>query len=136
MNVMRRRFFVEQEIITQLNEMAFDRKDAIERCNSLGTNFINHFIEVFAKGKNDKDFQHHCQEMQAWYDNVSSIVLKHTKKLITTKNLIDWFFTKGSLPKYIFSNHREVTAYNKLIALLTNNRSMKVIDAMIKIIDK
>ena len=128
---MRKKSAIEQHIENiQLNELAYSRADALERCYDLGQKFIEHFKETFAKGLADVDFQHHCQEMQAWYDSVAFIVLKNTKKLITTENLVDWFFTRGSLPKYLFDTSEEASAYKKLIKKLTDNRKIKVIDAM------
>lgn len=85
------------EIIDEdsLFEMALKRQDAIDRCISLGVEFAKHFNKVMSLGKTDKDFNHHCQEMQSWYDKVRSIKIKNTNKPLSKSQLWDWFFTAG-----------------------------------------
>lgn len=79
-----------------LVEMAMSRAEAIDICMSLGKQFVEHFNKVCKEGKTGKDFQHHCQEMQSWYDKVKNIKLRHTKRFIQPTNLYDWFFTCGA----------------------------------------
>lgn len=122
------------EIVKRLHrvcEMAYERRDAIDRCASLGEKFIEHFHKVYSLGVEDRDFEHHCQEMQSWYDSVKDIVLKSSNRKLSNNQLIDWFFTKGSSTEYLFKDEVEVDEYNEFIVnLLSNRRSGKVADLL------
>ena len=83
-------------IDTPIYCMAMVKADAIELCMNLGKRFIEHFNKIVAEGAGSPSFPHHCDEMQAWYDKVSSIVLKHNNKKIRKDQLWDWFFTIGA----------------------------------------
>lgn len=90
-----------------IKEMAFSQNQAIDKCLELGKKFVDHFNKIMVEGKNSNNFQHHCQEMQAWWDKVRKIKLKSTNDYITNSKLSDWFFTVGQgtediiLPNYI-----------------------------------
>lgn len=83
-------------INTSIFCMAMVKSDAIELCMNLGKKFVEHFNKVVTEGVDSPSFSHHCDEMQAWYDKVSSIVLKHNNKKIRKDQLWDWFFTIGT----------------------------------------
>lgn len=105
----------------QLLEMALNRGEAIDRCCILGEKFIQHFHKLFMEGKSDPNFNHHCSEMQGWWNSVCEIRLKHNNKLLTNTNLIDWFFTVGAAVEDYLKDPDEIEAYNKFyIALLYN----------------
>ena len=76
--------------------MAMVKADAIDLCMNLGKKFVEHFNKVMAEGVDSPSFSHYCDEMQAWYDKVSTIVLKHNNKKIRKDQLWDWFFTVGT----------------------------------------
>lgn len=115
----------------RLHEMAYERSDAIDRCASLGKEFVEHFHKIYQSGIKDKDFNHHCQEMQSWYESVSKIVLKSNKKLISNNQLIDWFFTVGSSVEYLFHDEGEIDLYNKfMIILLAQGESKKIVEIL------
>ena len=80
----------------QLNEMIYSRQDAIDRCASLGLQFIKHFHKAVKEGIESTDFNYHCAAMQSCYDLVKDMELKSNGKQIHSDNLINWFFTVGS----------------------------------------
>lgn len=114
-----------------INEMAYDRSYVIDTCYSLGMQFIKHFEKVYSLGINDKDFKHHCQEMQTWYDTVKNMVLKSNNKRIDNDQLVNWFFTAGSSIEVLFGNDEAGNIYDELIAeLISNKRNNKVVDVL------
>jgi len=111
-----------------LKEMAIERADAIEICLSLGKKFIEHFHKLYAEGKNSPDFNHHCAEMQAWYDKCRILTLKNTKRMISSSNLIDWFFEAGGSidENNGFTSYDEASAYEEFMLALLANRGLTV----------
>lgn len=111
-----------------LKEMAIERADAIEICLSLGKKFIEHFHKLYNEGKNSPDFNHHCAEMQAWYDKCRILTLKNTKRknttrMISSSNLLDWFFEAGGSidESNGFDSYEESSVYEDfMLALLAN----------------
>ncbi len=80
-----------------LLEMAYTRGHAIELCSNLSKKFSEHFLKIMKSGLESPDFNHHCLEMQAWFDKVNSIRLKPNNKKISKTNIIDWFITDGRI---------------------------------------
>lgn len=111
-----------------LKEMAIERADAIEICLSLGKKFIEHFHKLYTEGKNSPDFSHHCAEMQAWYDKCRILTLKNTKRMISSSNLIDWFFEAGGSidENNGFNSYDEASAYEEFMLALLANKDSKV----------
>lgn len=67
----------------------------------------------------DRDFKHHCQELQAWYNKINKIILKQSNKQLSKIQKIDWFFTHGSSLEEIFNNDSEIeTKYEEFIMKL------------------
>lgn len=118
-----------------LHEMAYERSKAIDRCASLGNQFIKHFIKVYAGGINDRDFEHHCHEMQTWYDEVRDIVLKPKSKQISRTQLIDWFFTAGSTIEVKFKEDEVGDMYEELVLRLVSSRD-SVSDIMLELLSE
>lgn len=114
------------ENLQMMNEMAIPRADAIDLCTSLGKNFINHFKEIYIKGKHDVDFKHHCQELQSWYDKINDIVLKQNNKKLSKIQKIDWFFTAGSSLEDIFNNEELENKYEEFILKLLSSSDLIV----------
>ena len=107
----------------KLEEQAQSRVDAINVCYSLGKNFINHFDKIY-KNRDNQSVQHWCSEMQAWYDQVLDIVLKHNKKHLNSLQRKDWFYSFGSsYEEYFNYNEDEIEKYEIFIDELekTNN---------------
>lgn len=119
-----------------LNEMAIPLNVAIDKCQELGTQFIEHFHKLFSEGKDSSSFCHHCKEMQGWLNKCRLIKLKTTNRHLTPANLIDWFFTAtGSIDKDNgFNTYEEIDAYNEFMLALAANRESKVIDVAKQII--
>ena len=104
-----------------LHEMAFDRKEVIDRCFSNGQKFIEHFHKVMKEGKESTDYTHHCVEMQAFWNNVKKLVMKPRSKMIASDDLINWFFTAGSdITNQIEEPYQDI--YEKLILTMLNDR--------------
>lgn len=122
----------EKRIPIVLDEMATDRVNAIERCYSLGKQFIAHFHKVYAEGVDSPDFPHHCIEMNGWLKQVRDIKLKATKKPLTDENIIDWFFTATGLVDEDngFHTDDEIAKYERLIELLCSRHEMIIEEAV------
>ena len=118
----------------RLDEMSTTRADAILKCISLGKQFIEHFHKVYVGGLKDKDFEHHCHEMQTWYNDINSIKLKSNNKSLTKVNKIDWFFTAGASTEDLLPEGNELDMYENLIIrlLATNN---KIVDLMRELLE-
>ena len=112
----------------ELNEMAYSQRAAVNRCGDLGYEFATHFVKIMDDGANHEDFAHRCKEMQAWWNKVKSIKLKSNNKIISNKNLFDWFFTYGSDVAGVIENEEYRIAYEALINELLKNRNREIID--------
>ena len=123
------------EILQSLNEMASPRAHAIDICISLGEEFIEHFKEICQKGVSDRDFKHHCQELQAWYDKIKKIVIKQTNKKISKIQMIDWFFTCGSSLEELFDDDDIQTKYEEFIIKLLESDDL-IVNILYKILIK
>lgn len=111
-------------------ELAMSRSDAIDKCQSLGEQFIAHFHKVYTQHKNN--FKHHCEEMQGWLTTARKYKLKSTNDFLTKTNLIDWFFTACSTTDEFFSNAIELNEYEAFMLRLLNDDSLLVQDALAK----
>lgn len=110
-----------------LAEMVMSRGEAIDVCMSLGEQFIEHFNKVCKEGKLSKDFHHHCQEMQTWYNKVKGIKLRNTKRYIQPTNLYDWFFSCGADIED-FVEEKNIDTYEYLVnELITTDKSVSEI---------
>lgn len=74
----------------KLQEMAIEKKLAMDRCISLSPRFVEHFVEICLED-NSGTKHHHTQEMQSWYNQIKTLVFKHNKKPINVKQIYDWF---------------------------------------------
>ena len=119
--------------VIKLNEMAYERADAIELCSNLGTQLIEHFHKVVKAGKESLDFSHHCDEMNSWWDRVKKIVLKYNNKRISEAQLKDWFFEAGSSVEYIIEEPYQ-DIYNKVILKLSSDYDRSVKDVLIELL--
>ena len=119
-----------------INEMAFSKSEAIDKCIELGEKFIQHFHKVYREGKNSDCFIHHCNEMQAWLDKCRRFKLKNTNDYLTPINLIDWFFTAGQCidSDNGFNTDKEINTYNTIVIILAADRSINVEDIMNQIL--
>lgn len=112
----------------RLDEMALDRDKLIDRCMSLGRKFIDHYHEIYRLGAEDRDYDHHCGELQGWYASVKDLVFKHNHKKISKTQLIDWFFTRGSSIEELFPEDREAEIYEEFILkILSTDESISEI---------
>ena len=116
--------------------MAYTSSDAINRCASLGAQFIDHFNNIMdADGKNDPDFNHHTKEMNNWFNDVQNIRLKPKSLKLNTEQLIDWFFTAGSsIDVLVKEEYQEI--YSDFIAKLLTNKNKYVSDILIETIEE
>ena len=113
-------------MITKLSEMSYHRNEAIDKCFDLGVQFIKHFLKIIAEGKESRDFNYHCQEMQSWYDVVRDITLKPKDRSLTKDQLINWFFLRGSSTDILFKDDLVADLYEELfIRLLSSDSKVK-----------
>ena len=98
-----------------LIEMSISRDKAVERCMSLGKQFIKHFDKIY--NENDEGtIKHHAMEMQEWLDTVLYITLKPKGKYIRMTDIHDWFIDGGGDPERFFTGPDidvEVEVYGK-----------------------
>ena len=107
--------------------MAMSRRDAIDRCVSLGKQFIEHFHKVYTDTDNATR-KHHLAEMQNWYDSVMTIKLTTNNKKLNAKNLYEWFFTAGRLVADWFEDEDEIYRYDLFVDLVLDE-DMSIYDA-------
>ena len=112
-----------------LNEMAYSRADAIERCANLGKQFIIHFDKIYNESNNNTK-QHHAKEMQTWLDDISKIRLTYNNKPLNEKNIYDWFITIGQLISDLFDDEGEAITYEEFVTFLLDYYDKNVIQAL------
>ena len=104
--------------------MAYNRKDAIDKCNELGEQFIEHFYTTYTADIDDENFLHHCREMQTWYNKARCMTLKPKDKKLDIDQMVNWFFTAGGSIEYMFNEDDDIIdAYSDFVkyVLTTNN---------------
>jgi len=106
-----------------LCEMSLQRKDAVSACLGVGYKFAEHFVKVMTDNEEDK--AHHISEMQAFWDSVKRIRMKSNNKLISNKNLMDWFFSFGGDIEDIVPVKYKDT-YKELIAKMLEDRTTPI----------
>lgn len=111
-------------MVRKINEMATDKSSAIESCRSLGRRFIEHFIKLVDETPTGLNFKHHCNEMQTWYSDAESIILKYNNKKISNTQLSDWFFTCGETTENLMSN-KYTDIYEDFIATIIYKRTKR-----------
>ena len=105
-----------------LKEMAFERKEVIDKCFDLGSQFVDHFNKIMKEGKSSQNYSHHCHEMQAFWDKVKNLVMKPRSRRVAADELINWFFTVGSdIDSKIEEPHQDY--YETLCVNLLNDRT-------------
>ena len=115
-----------------LVEMAMPRKDAIDRCISLGREFVEHFHKVYSE-PNVEAVNHWVGEMRTWYSDVKMIRLKPNNKPLGITMLNDCFFTCGSDPTDIVPmTDEELNKYEQFYIAL--DRGLDIVDAFREII--
>lgn len=107
-----------------LYEMALSRTEAVDRCISLGEQFIEHFDKIY-KEPDCQAVDRWCSEMQTWFNKVRKIVLKHNNKKLNRTQMRDWFFTFGYDPSMYFDNRDETEAYEEFIDELEDTGSVE-----------
>ena len=123
--------------MVNIEEMAYHRSDAIDRCANLGKQFIEHFNKIMtAGGLEDPDFIHHCDaEMATWLNDVRNITLKPKNKRLNSEYLMDWFFTIGSSIDIIIPDEYE-SIYSNFVAKLLADKNKKVSVALAEAINE
>lgn len=113
-----------------LTEMSMSRSEISYRSSRLGRQFIDHFNKVLndLQSKNSNCLNHHCQEMQSWWDYVRKLTYKHNKKYISDDDMIEWFFSGGGNYEDTVNN---VAMYKQLIGCMLSNKN-KTIQSIIK----
>lgn len=110
----------------KLLDMSFTQSDAIDRCNSLGRQFINHFDNIY-KNPKSQSVNQWITEMTNWWKEVKQIRLKSDNKPISNSKLHDWFFTVGSYPEDVITRpiNGELECYDIFIFKVLNGGSIK-----------
>jgi len=120
--------------IIKLNEMAMDKKAAMNRCMNLAKNFVKHFDKIY-NDIDSENIKHWAGEMQGWLNDILSIILKYNNKPLSLQQKMDWFFTKGSNSETLFpDNKTEAEVYDDFINLVAFNndvsQSLKTLELM------
>lgn len=124
-------------------DMALDRADAIDRCISLGKQFIQHFDKIYKEPKNSA-VSHWMSEMRNWFGNVKAIKLKSTHEPLLNSQLHDWFLTAGAEARDFMNNPTpaEIKAYDDFALKVLSSgvdsafKGIKLGDNMPKVNDK
>lgn len=115
-----------------LTEMAMSRTDAIDRCQSLGKQFITHFDKIY--NESDKEVRSHWEsEMNTFWEKVKDIKLKGNKNSLSFSNLHDWFFTAcQNAEDFMTAEDKEAEEelYNNFIIGLHQNRNKQVSEVL------
>ena len=108
-----------------LNDMALSRTDAIDRCISLGKNFIEHFDKIY-NNPDSEAFNHWAKEMKGWLNQVKEIKLKPKNNYILKGQLRDWFFTAGAVPEDFMLNptDKEIQMYDNFCEELLSGKDI------------
>lgn len=120
----------------RLDEMSISRGEALATCIELGTEFYEHFHKVFVGGTKDRDFKHHCSEMQGWYNSVKKIVLSYNKKTLSKDQLYRWFFLAGSETYVTFNDEREAAMYDQFVKIVLEGDERLFSDILEEIFSK
>ena len=124
--------------MVKIPELAYTRADIRQDCTRKGKKFIIHFDKIYQdyfKHYFD-DMNHHCVEMQAWWDDVKSLRYKHNKQYIKDTDLYDWFFTAGAISDDFLKSKEEVEFYEKVfIPELLLNRTRPIRDIIAEIFE-
>lgn len=113
-------------------EMAYSRTDAMDRCQSLGKQFLTHFNKIYTDPSNESR-EHWEMEMDNWWSQVKNIVLKQNNRKLSISNLHDWFFSAGQNPIDFFTSENkfdEEDCYDQLYLNLLQNRDITVGEAL------
>lgn len=111
----------ENEVV--VNEQTMTQRDAMDRCISLGKQFIEHFDKIY-NDKNEDANKRRAQEMQDWLEQVNRIKLTHNNRFIPFDKKIDWFFTAGSDADTLFDGVRESEKFDDFFALVAVNNNV------------
>ena len=118
-----------------LLEMAMSRSAAIDRCETLGIRFIDHFKKIVMEPE-AQVVNHWINEMQGWMDSVNRIVLTHNNKVLTTVDKLNWFINATSSPEVLFGNDKNlIDKYEEFTENLINSK-WNVSDAITKLLNK
>lgn len=112
----------------QLQEMTYNRSDAIDKCYIKGKPFIEHFHECMRDLlDNNKDlYGHHASEMQSCWDAVKDIKLIENNKKLRYDQLINWFFTVGAdVEEVIDADYQDI--YERFYIELLKDRNAKIV---------
>lgn len=112
----------------QLQEMTYNRSDAIDKCYIQGKPFIEHFHECMQDllDNNKDSYRHYALEMQSLWDAVKDIKLTSNNKKLLCDQLINWFFTVGSgVEDVIDADYQEV--YERFYIELLKDRYAKIV---------
>ena len=106
-----------------VNEQTMTQRDAMDRCISLGNQFIEHFDKIY-NDKNEDANKRRAQEMQEYLEQVNRIKLTHNNRFIPFDKKIDWFFTAGSDADTLFDDVRESEKFDDFFALVAVNNDV------------
>lgn len=112
----------------KLQEMAYNRSDAIEKCYTYGKPFIEYFHTCMRDlVDNNKELYHlHASKMQTCWDAVKDIKLTSNNKKLLCDQLINWFFTVGSsVEDVIDADYQEI--YERFYMELLKDRYAKIV---------
>lgn len=119
----------------RLDEMAYNRNEALIICMELGDEVIEHFDKIY-KESNKQVVSHWCDEMNAWIRKVLEIKLKPKNRNLTPEQLFDWFFTRGSDLETLFSDLEEREYYSKFIKDVQDTKDAKLSVVNIGLVDE
>jgi rubrerythrin len=111
---------------SSIQDMALSRTDAMDRCISLGKQFIQHFDKMYKEPTNSAT-EHWLAEMDNWYKSVKQIKLKQNNSPLLTGELRDWFFTAGANAVDFMksADRKEEEVYDKFVNDIISKDSVR-----------
>ena len=108
----------------KIQDMAMDRRQAMNRAMDLAPRFVEHFDKIWQYPQSTAR-SHWASEMQAWLDQILGIKLKESNKPLSLQQKMDWFFTNGSESETLFNDRAEAMVYDDFIDLVAVNNDVK-----------
>lgn len=118
------------EIIYNLFEMAFNRKDVESKVTSLSLPLIKHLIKIL-KWKDDINYNKHIGDMNSWLYDIQGFSIKGNKKP-SQYDYYQWIFTdvaknEQTISRYIKGLHH----YHSLQIIRTDEEVYDIIKSII-----
>lgn len=100
------------------------RSDAIDKCISMGKDFIHafHYIYTYPHAESIAQW---IAEMQNWWNIVRSIKLDDTRTILTNQQIYDWFLMTGECIEDLLHDAKEILCYDNFVIYLLRTKNLQ-----------